>query len=250
MAEQEIGKMEKMMEQLVEYTVGNETVKLTPSIIKNYLVSGNKENVSLQEVVVFINLCKYNHLNPWANEAYLIKYGNEPATMVVGKEAFQKRAEANKNYNGCDAGIIVITKEGDIVYRKGTLKLPDEQIIGGYAEVWRKDRDYSTRIEVSFDEYVGRKKDGSINSQWTKRPATMIRKVALVQAMREAFPGELGGIYTAEEQGVTEPNMNYGYKQIEEEKAQDAFENEAKKQEKSQDTSSEIGGLDLEEVEE
>ncbi len=239
---QEIGKIEKMMEQLVEYTAGEETVKLTPNIIKNYLVSGNKENVSLQEVVVFINLCKYNHLNPWVNEAYLIKYGNEPATMVVGKEAFQKRAEANKNYNGCDAGIIVVTKDGDVAYRKGTLKLPGDNIIGGYAEVWRKDRDYSTRIEVSFDEYVGRKKDGSINSQWSKRPATMIRKVALVQALREAFPGELGGIYTAEEQGITEPSTDHEYKQIEIEKAQDAFEI----QEESENN--QIGGLELEEV--
>lgn len=239
---QDMGKMERMMEQIVEYTAGDETIKLTPNVIKNYLVSGNKENVSLQEVVIFINLCKYNHLNPWLNEVYLIKYGNEPATMVVGKEAFQKRAEANKNYNGCDAGIIVVTKDGDIAYRKGTLKLPDDNVIGGYAEVWRKDREYSTRIEVSFDEYVGRKKDGSINSQWSKRPATMIRKVALVQALREAFPGELGGIYTAEEQGITEPNTGSGYKQIEEAQAQDAFEMQEKLE------NSQIGGLDLEEV--
>lgn len=42
---------------------------------------------------MFINLCKYAGLNPWLKEAYCIKYGNEPATMVVGKEAFMKRAE-------------------------------------------------------------------------------------------------------------------------------------------------------------
>lgn len=239
----EVLKMENMIEQVAEYTTGDETVKLTPNIVKNYLVSGNKEKVSLQEVVVFINLCKYNHLNPWLNEAYLIKYGDEPATMVVGKEAFQKRAEANKNYNGYDAGIIVVAKEGDIVYRKGTLKLPDDNVIGGYAEVWRNDRDHSTRIEVSFDEYVGRKKDGSINSQWSKRPATMIRKVALVQALREAFPGELGGMYTAEEQGITEPDTNNGYKQIEAEQAQDAFDAQPGMED------SQVGGLELEEEE-
>nr|WP_243104368.1 recombinase RecT [Clostridium sp. AF15-41] len=41
----------------------------------------------MNELAVFINLCRFNGLNPWLKEAYCIKYGNEPATMVVGKEA-------------------------------------------------------------------------------------------------------------------------------------------------------------------
>lgn len=53
----------------------------------------------------------------------------------------------------------------------------------GWAEVFRKDRAHSSRVEVSFDEYVGRKNDGTINGQWSKKPATMIRKVAIVQAL-------------------------------------------------------------------
>lgn len=32
----------------------------------------------------------------------------------------------------------------------------------------------------------------------------MIRKVAQVQALRESFPEDLGGLYTAEEQGYEE----------------------------------------------
>lgn len=27
---------------------------------------------------MFLNLCRYNHLNPWLKEAYLIKYGDKP----------------------------------------------------------------------------------------------------------------------------------------------------------------------------
>lgn len=189
----------------VEYEVGGMKVRLTPEIVRNYLVSGNKEAVSMQELAMFMNLCKYSQLNPWAKEAYCIKYGSEPAAMVVGKEAFQKRAEANPNYDGSEAGIVVLDESGEIVYRKGTIKLPGDEIVGGYAEVWRKDRTHSTRIEVSFDEYAGRKKDGSLNSQWSKKPSTMIRKVALVQALRETFPSAFGGMYTAEEQGTEEP---------------------------------------------
>lgn len=200
-------------DQIAEYEANGMKVTLSPNVVRNYLVSGNKELVTMQEVAMFINLCKFSGLNPWLKEAYLIKYSsNEPATLVTGKEAFQKRAEDNPNYDGSEAGIIVLIEEtGEIEYRKGTIKLDGETIIGGYAEVWRKDRAHSTRIEVSFDEYAGRKKDGSLNGQWSKKPATMIRKVALVQALREAFPKAFGGMYTAEEQGTTEPEFTVNF---------------------------------------
>lgn len=190
---------------IAKFMAGGMEIQLTPEIVRNYLVSGNKENVTMQEVSMFINLCKYSGLNPWLREAYCIKYGTEPATMVIGKEAFMKRAESDPNYDGFAAGIVIQDEDGEIEYRNGTMYTKDEQVIGGWAEVWRKDRSHSTRAEVAMEEYMGRKKDGSPNGQWSKKPATMIRKVALVQALREAFPKALGGLYTAEEQGQEEP---------------------------------------------
>jgi len=190
----------------IKVVANGEEFTLTPETVKAYLVSGSRELVTMQEVVMFMNLCRFQHLNPWLREAYLIKYSqNDPAALVTGKEAFLKRAEGEQNYNGFKAGIIVQDADGEIIYRDGSFKLPGENLVGGFAEVFRKDRDYSYRAEVSFDEYAARKKDGSLNSQWSKRPTTMIRKVALVQALREAFPGTLGGMYGAEEQGVGEP---------------------------------------------
>ena len=182
-------------------------IKLSPKIVRDYLVSGNRDSVSFQELAMFINLCKYQKLNPWLREAYLIKYGQkDPATLVVGKEAFMKRAEAHPKYNGFDAGVVLIDNEtGEIIYRSGTIYIRNaETIIGGYAKVYRKDVDHPFIAEVSFDEYAGKKADGTLNSQWAKKPATMIRKVALVQALREAFPNTLGGMFTAEEQGEVE----------------------------------------------
>ena len=55
------------------------------------------------------------------------------------------------------------------------------------------------RVEVDYEEYVGKKKSGEINSMWTNKPKTMLKKVALVQALREAFPEDLGGMYSKEE---------------------------------------------------
>ena len=51
-------------------------------------------------------------------------------------------------------------------------------------------------------------KDGKPASKWATSPALMIRKCALVAALREAFPDILGGMYTAEEQGLEEQDIN------------------------------------------
>lgn len=187
------------------FNAGGKEVKLTPDTVKRYLVSGDPSVVTDEEIRMFIELCKFNGLNPWLKEAYLIKYGTaNPATLVVGKEAYMKRAESNDTYDGCESGIIVLTTEGEITYRVGTVLLEGERIIGGWAEVFRKDRTHSTRNECSFREYAGFTKDGKLNRQWASKPATMIRKVALVQALREAFPSTYGAMYTAEEQGFNE----------------------------------------------
>jgi phage recombination protein Bet len=189
---------EKKETGVVEYEANGEMVKLSPSMVKRYLVSGGGA-VSDQEVVMFLSLCKYQHLNPFLREAYLIKYGNSnPATMVTGKDVFTKRAEANPLYKGKKAGIIVLKSNGESEEREGAMVLPNEQLVGGWAKVFidGKEPEYQS---VSFDEYAGRKKDGSLNSQWSTKPATMIRKVAVVQALREAFPNSFQGLYAQEE---------------------------------------------------
>ena len=183
---------------LVEYEANGEMVKLSPAMIKKYLVSGGG-NVTDGEVMMFLSLCRYQHLNPFLKEAYLIKFGStDPATIVTGKDVFTKRADANPNYKGKKAGVVVLRKDGSIEEREGTMVLPDEKIVGGWAKVFIKDKE-PEYLSVSFEEYAGRKKDGTLNSQWSKKPATMIRKVAVVQALREAFPDRFQGMYAQEE---------------------------------------------------
>lgn len=88
--------------------------------VHTYLVSGGG-NVSDGEVMMFMSLCRYQHLNPFLREAYLIKYGsNDPATIVTGKDVFTKRANADPRYKGKKAGIIVIKKDGAVEEREGT----------------------------------------------------------------------------------------------------------------------------------
>lgn len=160
------------------------------------------------EAFMFLRLCQARNLNPFTNEAYLIKYDrNSKAQMVVGKEAFTRRAEMNGNIDGYEAGAIVRNENGEIERRQGTFKLPGEVVLGGWAKVYRKDRKYPFISEVAFDEYVGRKKDGTVTSMWATKPATMIRKVALVQALREALPSEFSGMYDTAEMGIDADNV-------------------------------------------
>jgi len=193
--------VEKKEKVEIKYLANGEEVKLTPNMVKQYLVSGDANAVTNQEVMMFISLCKYQHLNPFLREAYLVKYGTKtPATLVVGKDTFLKRANRNEAYEGKESGIIVKTKDGKIDYRDGTFHEKEEAIVGGWAKIHIKGR-CPEMTTVSFDEYVGKKSDGTINGQWASKPATMIRKVAVVQALREAFPEDFGGLYAPEEMG-------------------------------------------------
>ena len=208
----------KQESKIEEYESNGQKVKLSPSIIKNYLVNGGG-NVTDQEVVMFLNLCKFQKLNPFLREAYLIKYGTQPATLVTGKDAILKRAYRNENYEGNVAGIIVVNENGELERRTGTFKLKDEELVGGWAKVFIKGYDQPIENEVSLDEYVGMKSDGEINSQWKRKPATMIRKVALVQALREAFPEELQAMYDSAEMNI---DMDLPTNEINQEEIQEA----------------------------
>lgn len=186
---------------VVEYESNGEIVRLGPNMIKNYLVSGGG-NVTDQEVMMFLNLCRFQHLNPFLREAYLVKYGNtQPATMVVGKDVHFKRAMRNPNFDGLQAGVIVQNVQtGEIINREGTFYIKsEERLVGGWAKVFLKNYREPFYESVSIDEYMGRKKDGEINSMWSGKPATMIRKVAIAHALREAFPDEMSGMYVQEE---------------------------------------------------
>lgn len=192
----------------VVYEVDGQQIKLTPKIVQDYLCSGNAE-ITMPEFKLFTELCKVRKLNPFLREAYLIKYSNkQPASIVVGKGAILKRAVLNPKYDGMESGIIVINETNELVERKGTFKLKSEELVGGWAKVFRKDWEHPIYSSVSLDEAIQKKSDGETNSNWTKQPATMIEKVAKVRALRETFVEDLAGMYEAEEMNVDLPELD------------------------------------------
>ncbi|MGX7195206.1 phage recombination protein Bet [Enterococcus olivae] len=190
----------ELMTKPVTFDVNGEEVKLSGNMIKQYLVSGGG-NVSDQEVVLFLNLCRFQHLNPFLKEAFLVKFqGEKPAEIIVSKEAFMKRAESHPEYDGFEAGIVVQRKD-ELVEIEGSVKLKDDILIGGWAKVHRKDRERRIKVVVDFGEFSkGR-------ATWKTMPQNMIRKVAIVNALREAFPDYLGAMYTEDDSNPVPSNV-------------------------------------------
>lgn len=201
-------KTEKKNEVVVRYKIEDTEIVLTPKIVQEYIV-GTESQITLQEFKFFSELCKVRKLNPFLKEVYCVKYGKNPAQIVVGKDAILKRAINNPDFDGMESGIIVLSPDGEVVERKGTFKLPTEALVGGWAKVYRKSWGHSTYCSVSFDEVAQKKADGSLNSNWSSKGATMVEKVAKVRALRETFVEDLGGMYEAEELGdsIKEPEQ-------------------------------------------
>lgn len=177
------------------YQVAGNNVALSFDIVRNYLTKGNGQ-VSDQDIVQFISICKFNQLNPFLNEAYLVKFGQQPAQMIVSKEAFFKRADANENYDGFRAGIIITRDDKTIEVEGCFCNEKTDTLVGGWCEVYRKDRKYPIVAKVNLSEYDKKQ------SIWAEKKSTMITKIAKVQALREAFPAQLGAMYTQEEQTI------------------------------------------------
>lgn len=166
---------------------------ITPDDVIRFLV--REGQASREEAVLFLAYCATWGLNPLEDDAYLVKYDEkEPARVVMGKHGWLKLAYRHPLYERHVSGILVRTKEGKVQLREGTFYEKDkEALMGGWAEVYRKDRTpYSKRMLL--EEFnTGRKK-------WRDMPAVMIEKVALSNAIREAFPDlGLGSVLPAEE---------------------------------------------------
>ena len=173
-------------------------VSLSPSIVAKYIIAGNQPATD-KDIYAFMAKCQARHLNPLAGDAYMTTYKNRDGTVtsnvIVSKDYFVRTASQQPGFDGFKAGVVVSSKKtGELTYRQGSLVGKNsETLVGGWAEVYDKNRTHPSRIEVSLDEYDQHR------SLWNSKPATMIRKVALVQALREAYPGAYGGLYDRDE---------------------------------------------------
>lgn len=153
-----------------------------------------------KEVAYFMELCRAQRLNPFLNEAYLVKFQGKPAQIMVAHKALVKRAEAHAQYDGMEHGVVVL-RNGDVHHEQRGAVYPEagEKLIGGWCKVYRKDR----RMPIYAERSLKAMDKGQAN--WRSMPDVMIDKCAQAAALREAFPDELRAMYVQEEMGSVPP---------------------------------------------
>ncbi len=180
-------------------------IRLSAAIVRQMIATPTKSGKQPDDnqCIKFIMLCKARHLNPFEGDAFMLGYDTQSGpqfSLITAHQVFLKRAEASKGFNGMESGVIIRRPDhdgkiggGPIEEREGDLVYDDERLIGGWAKVFRKDREkpFYRRLKLATFN-TGR-------SRWEKDPAGMIVKCAEADALRTAFPTHLGGLYVEEE---------------------------------------------------
>ena len=165
--------------------VQTKELNLNADDIKKYIAP----NATDKELYFFINIAKSYGLNPFKREVHFCKYGNSPGQVIVGYETYIKRAERTGQLDGWS-----VWTEKDGIGEKAVI------------EINRKDRTHPFRWEVYREEFDKKQ------STWKAMPYFMLKKVAISQGFRLAFPEEIGGMpYTPDEiNGQASENLPKG----------------------------------------
>lgn len=145
------------------------------------VISTLKQTVAIgasdAEFAMFTEFCKSTGLNPFKKEIWFIKAGGR-VQLMTGINGFLAIANSHPQYDGLEIDVEVDNNGNPI---KAVCK------------VYRKDRSRPSTGIALMKEFV---KPTPI---WKQMPSVMLTKVAKSIALREAFPQELNGLYTAEE---------------------------------------------------
>ena len=172
------------MNDVVKYQWQGQDIELTKQDVRNLI--STDPNVTDKEIQLFMQLCRYQKLNPFIREAYLIKYGNRKANMVTGIETFTKRMEGNINFDG-------------YIPSNNYEATTDRKKWWSEVAMYRKDIKYPIIHRVYYEEYVGTDGSGNITKIWRTKGRTMLDKCALMGGARKAYPTALGGLYEEHE---------------------------------------------------
>lgn len=167
------------------------------------IISWVAPQAPLGEAKKHLVICQTLSLNPLLGEAYLLPLGGK-WTSIIAKSGYLKCARNDPHYNGHESGVVVqafqkstlgkIVRTGEMVDILGQI-VPDGFLLcGGWCKVYRKGIDRPFYKRVSINEYMKDVKGGT----WTSIPCTMIEKVAIAHAMREAID-LLAGTYDESE---------------------------------------------------
>lgn len=144
---------------------------------------------------LFLFLCQRTGLDPFSRQIFMVDYAGKPTvqTGIDGYRVIAERAAREAGQAFVPATIEWCGPDGVWV----DVWLGDEPPAAARATVTRGDHRVSA-VAV-FREYAGRRKDGTVNTMWANKPATMIGKCAEAAALRKAFPQDMAGVYITDE---------------------------------------------------
>ena len=179
--------------------MAKDAIRLSVSIVKKLVCVPTRSGkvCSDREAIRFIMLCKARGLNPYEGDAYLIgyesRYGSATFSLITAHQAFLKRAETHPEYDGMESGVMVVTKDKELIDREGDFTLDTDTVVGGWATVFFKTRSHPSKKRLKLSTF------NTGQGRWNKDAAGMISKCAEADALRSSFPSTLGGMYLEDE---------------------------------------------------
>lgn len=164
-----------------------ELPEVTQEQIMAYMTAfGLADKLTEPERQQFVEIARAFKLNPFKREIYCVPYegyDGRKLSIITGYEVYIKRAERSGKLAGWN-----VKTEGTGSDMTATITIN------------RKDWPMPFEHTVYFGECAQTKRDGTLTGFWKRMPSLMLRKVAISQGFRLAFPDELGGMpYTADE---------------------------------------------------
>jgi phage recombination protein Bet len=169
---------------------------------------------STDAVILALSYCRARGLDPFKRTVHIVPIWDkerqcEVETVWPGIAEHRTTAHRTHDYAGHDEVVHgpMKTQTWDDVDRKGnkygevTVSFPEWAQLTVYKMVAGQRCSFPGRRVYWLETYAS-KKNGCPNSMWADRPIGMIDKCAEAEALRSAFPEELGGDYVAEEVGA------------------------------------------------
>ena len=189
------------VEKTMQYNLENgDEMKLTISMVRQFLVQGNADYVTDQEVIYFMHECKARRLNPFLRECWLIKYSANDHAQIV-ESIHHKRANARKapDCRGWERGLILQTANGEIKYSRG-LVLDGEKLLGAYFRAQPRGWETPYELEINLAGYIKKTRDGRTTKFWAEEnQPSMIMKVAESQGLSALWGDAVGNNQIPEE---------------------------------------------------
>lgn len=176
------------------------------SLAENYFYELAKKHPQMEqsEFLDYVHKCILFQADPRKKEIYLIPrkqsykdhdnvwHNKIVATVVVSYQFFIKKAQRTMDLDGFSLDTKV-----EQYFDINTMK--DGKTLVSTCSVKRKSMSGIISYTARFPEFAIKDRNGKLTDMWRNKPYLMLEKCALANAMRQAFPEDMMGVYVTEE---------------------------------------------------